>query len=227
MPRYAIYFAPRAETPLHRLASAWLGRDALRGLALARPEVDSLDAWRCAEITKSAARYGFHATLKAPFRLAAESSDSLVEECAREIARDCRRFTARLEVQTLGPFIALRPAVPVPQIGDLHETLLTGFEPHRAPLSEDEFERRKKVPLSPRHLELLEQYGYPYVLDEFHFHMTLTCALEEPERRLLLSWLRGYLKPALADETEFDSFSVFRQPDPKSPFVAVSRHWLA
>ena len=54
---------------------------------------------------------------------------------------------------------------------------MKAFNAYRAPLSAADRERRIKAKLSPRQIELMDQWGYPYVLDEYRFHMTLTGAL--------------------------------------------------
>src|SRR5689334_2324140 len=74
-PRFAIYAVPgagladAAGAALCRRAEQWLGR----GAAGQPVTADVPAGWTRAEldaITASARRYGFHATLKAPFRLA-------------------------------------------------------------------------------------------------------------------------------------------------------------
>jgi hypothetical protein len=60
--RAAVYATPAPDSALNRLAAEWLGRDAFTGEATRAPDParDPLVA--------EAARYGFHATLRAPFR---------------------------------------------------------------------------------------------------------------------------------------------------------------
>ncbi|MDZ7603687.1 MAG: DUF1045 domain-containing protein, partial [Hoeflea sp.] len=68
--RYALYFAPEPASPLAGLAASWIGRDAATGKPVQQPDFDGMGADELAGITGPARRYGFHATLKAPFRLA-------------------------------------------------------------------------------------------------------------------------------------------------------------
>src|SRR5690606_24575986 len=74
--RYAIYFTPERDHPLTRKAAQWLGRDAFGGETLPPSSAAPLSAAEVAFQTAAARRYGFHATLKAPFRLAEGTSES-------------------------------------------------------------------------------------------------------------------------------------------------------
>ena len=67
-PRYALSFAPPGG--LWRLGSEWLGRCAVTGQPAQPPRIDALTAEELRTLTAAPRRYGFHATLKAPFRLA-------------------------------------------------------------------------------------------------------------------------------------------------------------
>ena len=80
--RYAIYFAPRPRRALARFGAAWLGWDAEAGADRDGPELAGLPRPR-AEIVATPRRYGFHATLKAPFRLArGATSRASTRRCA-------------------------------------------------------------------------------------------------------------------------------------------------
>ena len=73
--RYAIYYTPPEQSELAKKAAAWLGRDAFTGEKSAPVASGPLSAGEVAYHTASARRYGFHATLKAPFRLAPGESE--------------------------------------------------------------------------------------------------------------------------------------------------------
>ena len=61
--RYAIYYAPPAESALSRLAAAWLGRDAFTGQRVRRPALPRLVGLNLDTLTRDPRGYGFHATL--------------------------------------------------------------------------------------------------------------------------------------------------------------------
>jgi hypothetical protein len=52
----------------------------------------------------------------------------------------------------------------------------------RAPAPETELARRRSVGLNPGQEANLVRWGYPYVMEEFGFHLTLTGRLTEAER---------------------------------------------
>ena len=73
-----------------------------------------------------------------------------------------------------GAFIALCPAQKQPAIAELESACVHAFHAFRAPMTATERERRLKSPLTPRQIELMDRWGYPYVLDQYRLHMTLT-----------------------------------------------------
>ena len=50
--------------------------------------------------------------------------------------------------------------------------------PFARPPGAAELERRRKAGLSAAQEKMLLRWGYPYVLDEFRFHLTLTGRLQ-------------------------------------------------
>ncbi|MGE0233334.1 MAG: DUF1045 domain-containing protein, partial [Flavobacteriaceae bacterium] len=103
--RVAIYFAPAPETALWRAASAWLGRDAAHEGR--QPAVLEAALGRAAadEILAAPRRYGFHATLKAPFHLRDPFSLEDVVEAAKNTAARLAAFPVSLKVGTLSGFL--------------------------------------------------------------------------------------------------------------------------
>lgn len=187
--RYALYFTPPADDPLTRSAAAWLGRDAFSGETLAVEDIGPFPAETFAALTEDPRRYGFHATIKAPFELAVGRSEA-------ELIAGFEAFCATrpafeipsIVVGQLGPFFALIPAETHPPLQDFAAAAVEAFEPFRAPLSDADIARRKPERLSEAQRAHLLRWGYPYVMEEFRFHMTLTGPVEpsqaEEMRRL-------------------------------------------
>ncbi|MEL6915759.1 MAG: DUF1045 domain-containing protein [Pseudomonadota bacterium] len=174
--RHALYFTC-PDGPLAEAAAAWLGWDAARAEARGHPAI-GLDA---ARITERPRRYGFHGTLKAPFRLAAGTSRAAVSEHLRAFGGARAPVTLPgMGVTRLGRFLALTPEGPSEALSALAGDCVRDFDHFRAPLTEEEEARRRAAGLSRHQEELLAQWGYPYVLEEFRFHMTLTGPLEDP-----------------------------------------------
>ncbi len=229
--RYAIYYAPAADTPIWAFGSAVLGYDAASGTELfgfALPGWDT-DAWRA--MTERPRTYGFHATLKAPFALASDPEDALHAAFA-QFCRERAPFrlgpmgvTALMEPGAAEGFVALTPTAQPTALADLERTIVTHFDRFRRPLTEDE--RRKRCPerLSPRQRHQLDLHGYPFVFDDFRFHMTLTGATREAPQ----------IADALADamaarigtvDLTMDQLCLFRQVQSGHPFRIVARHHL-
>ena len=172
--RYALYFVPAADSDLYGFGSAMLGYDCYTGADLPRPaDLDIADAdWRA--LTAEPRRYGFHATLKAPFRLAPSRREDELIAAVLAFARGPHEI-ARIapEVRLLGTFTAIVPRAPVAALAALAATCTTEFDQFRAPLSDEERARRNPSRLTERQVNHLERWGYPYVFADFRFHMTL------------------------------------------------------
>ena len=84
--RYAIYYAPDPASALWLFGSSVLGYDARTGrnVPLLAPAGISLADWEMA--TTDPRRYGFHATLKAPFRLALGMSEAALLDAVERSA---------------------------------------------------------------------------------------------------------------------------------------------
>lgn len=217
--RAAVYYTPPAGSPLTRAASTWLGRDAFSGEATrpADPELDSVVA--------EPARYGFHATIRAPFRIA-EGHDlaSLDERLSRFAASRGPVRLPAIVVEALGPFFALVPAAASPALSDLEASVLEAFEPYRAPLTPDEIARRRPDTLTERQRENLMRWGYPHVLDAFRFHMTLTGPVDETRSPAVKKQLDERFADFDGAPLAIDGLALFIEPEPGDPFKVHSLH---
>lgn len=221
--RYAIYYAPGPDETLSELASAWLGRDAFTGRALARPALAGLDGLDLDALTADPRGYGFHATLKAPFELAAGRNEGELLDFAAAFASGRAPFEAPIAPARLERFLAFRLMQPSPAMDALHRACVTEFDPFRAPLGEFDLARRRKAPLTPEQDDRLLAWGYPYVFEDFRFHMSLTGSVRDPEiSERLHAALAAYFAPVCGPH-RFDSVAVFKQEDRSAPFRVLSR----
>jgi len=217
--RYAIFFVPPADSALYRFGAAALGYDAYSGDEVPFP-VDEAD-WR--DITAEPRRYGFHATLKAPFRLRWESvEDDLIgffAKFAREQAPP-PRFPATL--QLIEGFAALVPAAPVPEIDALAAKCVRAFDRLRNPMSEAERKRRLAASLTARQVGHLDDWGCPYVFEDFRFHVTLTGRLA-PERTapIVEVLTRSLAEASVPTEITIDSIALLRQDGLEARFRVI------
>jgi hypothetical protein len=209
--RYAIYAAPDPQTDLWHRASTWLGRDAATGEAVEQPAIAGIARADFAALTADPRHYGFHGTLKAPFRLAKAKSEAELVAGLDQFAATQAAFDATLEPASLGRFVAFRPVGEVPEIQAFHEASLREFEPFRTPLLPADLERRRKAGLSEEQDRLLLDWGYPYVLQHFRFHMTLTGSVADGSLRARLLDAAKIWFAEHAGPWRFNSVALFRQ----------------
>lgn len=223
-PRYAIYFLPKPGSDLATFGSRWLGRDCATGESAPQPHVPGLSAETFAALTESARGYGFHATLKAPFHLKPGQSEDELRKAMGAAAATISQFEVGLALRDLGGFLALMMAPSDHRMTELAARCVREFEPFRAALSDRDLERRRKANLSSQQDTLLQRWGYPYVMEEFRFHMTLSKRMQDgPDRAAVIA----ALEPLVAEVTEhpapIDAISLVRQETRDTPFVLVER----
>lgn len=225
--RYALYVTPDRDHPLTRAAAGWLGRDAFSGDDIAMTGTDGFGVDDLSKWTAEPRRYGFHGTLVAPFRLKQDLGEEDVV-CAAETfaAQSAPINISRLKVAQLENFLALVPALPGTGLDALASAAVDQFSPMRAPLTEREIARRNPDRLTDRQRAYLDQYGYPYVKDEYRFHMTLTGPVTDAEAGRLEPVLRDLLAPVLASSIEIDAVALFVEPEPGAPFTVHSTYRL-
>lgn len=221
--RFAIYYAPAVTDLLWDRAAIWLGRDPSSDLSH-DGAVAGLERTRLLNLTQSAGRYGFHATLKPPMALAAGQTEAGLRAAMAELASGLAPVPlGRLHIIDLHGFLALVPEVEDnPQLLDLAAHVVEAFEPFRAPLNMRERAAKAALGLSPRQEELLDAYGYPYVFDQFRFHMTLTDRLDPAIRDEVLQAARTWFGPVLHEPVTLDRLSLFHEMENRLPFRRVA-----
>jgi Protein of unknown function (DUF1045) len=227
-PRYAIYAAPPPGDPLWRFGSQVLGYDAETGHDLTGFELPSISApqWRASSARARA--YGFHATLKAPFRLAAGIHETELVIALEDFAaafpapKPVPLVTAALDPGPQGAFIALVPEQSSTVFAELEAVVVKAFEPFRAALTQAEIDRRIPAMLTKRQRRLLAGYGYPFVLDEFRAHFTLSDRL--PDATLLLPQIDHALTAAVGTPVlALNHLALFKQESPADRFRVFAR----
>lgn len=219
--RQALYFAPAPEHPLWEAGCRWLGRDARAGQPVSPPARDHVVApWR----------YGWHATLKAPMRLAGGvTQDQWLQAVQQFAASRSPFFMPALQVGWLGGFIALRPAELIDQdhpLQRLADACVIGLDPWRAAPTDAELQRHLHALTDARRQTLARHYGYPHVLEHWRFHMTLTddiSHLPTDERTALLQSARHCFATALSRPLRCDAICIFAEPGSGQPFVLTHR----
>ncbi len=209
--RYAIYAAPEGE--LWDWASRWLGWDALRGQGVPHPEVDGLPR-PVAEITETPRKYGFHATVKPPFRLAEGATAESLDWAAGAL---CLRMApvqaAGLRLARLGGFLALVPDGDDSAINAMAAQVVESLDAFRAPPDAAETARRRPDRLTDRQRAYLDRWGYPHVMDEFQLHLTLSGDLPPDEAVQVQGVLAPRVAPLLPRPFTIDSLCLFGEAE--------------
>lgn len=167
--RYALYYLP-PPGPLADFGARWLGWDTLSGQDRAQFDLKGL-----ASITATPRKYGFHGTIKPPFVLApGTDAHQLRQAVASFAAQNPPCHCDGLALKSLGQFLALVPTGDQTALAQFAAKAVTSLDRFRAPADQGELARRRAAGLTPQQDEMLLRWGYPYVLSEFRFHLTLS-----------------------------------------------------
>ena len=104
--------------------------------------------------------------------------------------------------------MALRPAQQTDALSDLASRIVEVFDPFRAPLTDGERARRMKANLSARQIENLDRWGYPFVGQDFQFHMTLTGRLKPVQMDRVKGELDNRFSSALRHPFTLDALTI-------------------
>jgi putative phosphonate metabolism protein len=221
--RYAIYFSPAKHSAWWNFGAHWLGRDEHDHTALPQPEVAAIGPQELQAITAEPRRYGFHATLKAPFHLSASHTEADLVASLGRLAQTLKPVPlGHLQLATLGNFVALVPDLPNSELQSLAAVCVTGLDDLRAPLSETDLARRHSAGLDARESELLALHGYPHVLERFRFHMTLTGPVDAATAQRVRQALAGEAERLNAQAPLWlDRLCLFVEQDRGAPFQRV------
>ena len=222
MQRYSVYYAPREGAFAFR-ANDWLGREFGNPCDLPQPVLPGIGDPR--GITAEPRRYGFHGTIRAPFRPAEGVDETHIRDTVAGLAARLAPVScAGLRIEVLHGFVALTPLGCEVALLELGAAVVTGTDPLRAPLTEAEIARRRPDRLTPRQRELLDRWGYPHVMEEFRFHLTLTDRLERPEP--IRAALDAHFAPVLPRPFVIEDLCLFGE-DASGRFHLMHRYALS
>ncbi len=222
-PRYAIYYTPPPFSALARFGAGVIGYDCFDAVEIPYARLDGIDPNVLKLMTVEPRRYGFHATIAAPFQLKGFSEDDFIAAASAYATKTAPIPIGRLAVGAIGMFVALLPTEENPKVLQFAAGCVEAFDSCRAPLSAADRERRLKSGLTARQVELLDRWGYPYVHEQYRFHMTLTGALPENLRGDFRHALAEAYAPQSGDTFELDAISVMRQDDAGARFRVLRR----
>jgi hypothetical protein len=219
--RYAVFYTPTG--PLADFGASWLGWDSALGSKVQHPETGTID---CAAVTATPRRYGLHSTLKAPFHLAGGADLDSLQDMAASFAA----HTAAVEVGTVAlrhanGFVALRPVVETLQLRDFAAATVRTFDSFRAPLSDDDIARRRKARLTARQDAQMLEFGYPYIFEDYHFHLTLSGRVAPDQGAHLITALSRVLAGLVPQPFTIDAITLMGE-DSAGLFHQIHRYAL-
>jgi hypothetical protein len=224
--RCAIYFIPPPDDPLTVAAARWLRRDAYSGAKTVCP-IDGLTDADHAFLTALPRRYGFHATLKAPFRLAEGKSLHDLERQLDTFSERVAPLAFNIRIALVESFFAIVPEAKDPDLDMLAARVVTEFDAFRSQLTEIDLARRDVSRLTGRQLANLMNWGHPGVFDQFRFHMTLTGPIDHLERDHVATVLDHHFGGLGTGSLEIGQLVLAVEPEPHAPFLVHSTHRLA
>lgn len=225
--RFAIYYAPAKEDRLTTAAESWLGRSAWTEGQVQRDASINLPLNELELMTAAPARYGFHATLKPPMRLRSDiNREALVDAVSGFAGGKSPVVIDDLALRWIGPFLALVPAKQNATLRVFAADVVKSLEIFRAPLRKGETEKRRKLGLTPCQEEMLAKWGYPYVMEEFRFHMTLTGPVAEGTRASVEVAARSHFSTWIGKPLSVDRLAIFHEAKPGKPFTAIGSYAL-
>ncbi len=222
MIRLAIYYTPDPDSRLPREAALWLGRDIRSsGYTLYKPTL-YISEDRRRTITRSPFHYGFHATLKPPFRLIDGATIKMVEKRLSTFVNQYEKFILPpLELTQLDGFYCLRPVSEITQVTELAQHIIETFDEFRRPPDTAELQKRRQAGLTAHQEQMLSKWGYPFVIEEFKFHLTLTERITgNKEKAMLAKELHSRFKQPVLDSVGFNALSLFVEED-KQPMYCL------
>ncbi|MFS4582126.1 DUF1045 domain-containing protein [Phaeobacter sp. C3_T13_0] len=221
--RYAIYYVPPAQAEWGQFATSWLGWNVYDGGFVDHPQGIDLDV---ATITDVPRKYGLHATIKPPFRLAdGKTAEDLAERFVAFATQASPVALEGLTLARLGRFLALCPVGDQLGLNRLAFNFVRDLDEFRAHASASELEKRRAGGLTPAQEQALVTWGYPYVGDSFRFHITLSGKRPKTELPAIEAVLQDRLVPQLPSPFSITDLALVGE-DSDGRFHLIHRHAL-
>jgi hypothetical protein len=219
--RYAIFYTPTGA--LADFGAQWLGWDSAHGRPVVQPEIAGIDV---PTITQTARKYGLHGTLKAPFKLAEGCDLAQLQDVATTFATGQPAFEiGALTLRHDSGFVALRPRSQQIGLRDFAAVAVKSFDGFRAALTDVDIARRREANLTARQDQQMLDWGYPFIFDDFHFHLTLSGRIEAREAAQVIDALSPRLESIVPTPFVIDGITLMGQDD-RGMFHQIHRYTL-
>ena len=215
--RYAIYYAPPKESNLEEFGRYWFGWDPLNAkLINNKQRINYLNGFgikNLKNIDKNvliAKKYGFHGTLIPPFKLNKNYSTNTLFKKTEDIAKKFKKFKFyKFKLKKINNFYAFVQNKKNNNINKLSNRLVRELFKFRSPLTKKEIDRRNPSKLSKFQLNILYKWGYPYLMSEFKFHMTLASEVTGNKLYSELKKIENNKEIILNEINNFDKIYIF------------------
>ncbi len=226
--RYAIYYAPAVGSALMHYGNGWLGFDPETGFKVNIPVKKEIVECRIDKYISSPRRYGFHGTLKPPFSLSKRHDIYELDLALQSLAGRLKpAISGPLVLKKIGRFICLAPTGDCHEIEHIAASTVKELDRFRGPQSEALLAKRRAAGLSAKQEAYLQRYGYPYVLDEFRFHLTLTNSLADEDLNMIFPLLEGLMEEVCREDFWIRELCLFADPGDNKPFQLLKRYPLS
>ena len=224
--RFAIYFVPPESNDLTRFTASWFGWDVYKGIKVDYPVLHNLN-YDIKEITNTPSKYGFHGTLKAPFSLVPNKTIDDLKLSLSMLSRSIKKFLIpSICLREISGFIAIVPTVQNQSINFLARKCLEGLDCFRDAEPPEILNKRRSAGLSSSEERHLLKWGYPYVLDDFRFHLTMTGKLTPKVSKNVFSVLSSELQAALNAPLPINKICLFGESNINGQFEVIDEFSL-
>ena len=215
--RYAIYYAPPKESSLEEFGRYWFGWDPLNAkLINNKQRINYLNRFgikNLKNIDKNvliAKKYGFHGTLIPPFKLNKNYSTNTLFKKTEDIAKKFKKFKFyKFKLKRINNFYAFVQNKKNSNINKISNRLVKELFKFRSPLTKKEIDKRNPSKLSKLQLNILHKWGYPYLMSEFKFHMTLASEVTGNKLYSELKKIEKKKEIILNEINDFDKIYIF------------------
>lgn len=223
--RYAIYYVPSKESAFATFGRTWLGVDIETGEPVKHAKLPGLSVSKIDKLTALPRFYGFHGTLKSPFELAPGATLDKLRETLEIHARGVAPVEIPpLEIAVIGKFLVLSPTESSPALENLAAGIVRSLDAFRRRRTAKELAQYRQAKLTVHQEQMLEHWGYPYVLEEFHFHLTLTSRIDDDaERNETVEILTEACAEFLEKPMELNELALCTQPEQDTYMRIVDR----
>ncbi len=215
--RFAIYYAPPKGSVLEEFGKYWFGWDPLVAKFINNKQrINYLNRFGIKNLKSidnnilMAKKYGFHGTLIPPFKLNNNYNRKKLFKKIEVVAKKYKKFNFyKFKLKKIDNFYAFVQSKKNNNINKLSNRLVRELFKFRSPLTKKEIDRRNPSKLSKLQLSILYKWGYPYLMSQFNFHMTLASEVSGNKLYFELKKIEKNKEIILNETNDFDKIYIF------------------